>query len=229
MKNAVVVLMLISLIFSCSNSKKHQGNLVVEGKVKGLRLGTLLIKKLENDSIKSLDSIKVDGNENFEFQTNIKEPQILVLSLPEIKDGDILFFAAPKDTIKIYTFLETFALNPVVIGGVNQERLQTYKDILHKFSNKELDLFKAKYEASKKQQNKLADSLTNAYDNLLRKRELYKLNFIFTNADKPVGAYVGYTSFYKNKQALDTIYKMLKPDIKQSKYGKEIKKILDKK
>ncbi len=228
MKNIFVTILLLTVMISCNNKNKQEGNLLIKGKVKGLRLGTLLIKKFENDTIKSIDSIKVDGNENFIFKTNIDEPEVLMLELPEIKDGKILFFAAPKDTIQIYTFLESFAIKPVIYGGENQKKWQEYKDMLQKFNDKEMDLFKAKFDASKNGQTKLADSLKTAYDKLLVKRQLYKLNFIFSNKNKPVSAYIGYTQFYDNTKALDTIYQVLDSSIKQSKYAREIKNLLKK-
>ena len=226
LKRLVFLLLLTITFFACQN-QKHSGNLLIKGAVKGLRLGTLQIKKMNNDSLVTLDSIKVDGNEKFEFYTTIDEPQAMVLELPEVKDGRIVFFATPKDTIHIFTFVESFGLTPIVKGGVNQTEKNAYDKMIKQFNNKEMDLFKAKFDATKEHLLQEADSLGNKLDNLKRKRKLYTLNFIFRNKDKAIAPYIAMMEFYDNPKALDTIYKSLPEPVKQSMYAKEIKKIID--
>jgi len=228
MYKKILSLILISLlIYSCNNNKK-KGNLLVKGIVKGLRLGTLKIKQQQKDSLIILDSIKVDGQEKFAFYTNIEEPQTMVLELPEVKDGHILFFAAPNDTIKIFAYVESFGINPIIKGGINQNRKNEFDKMIRQFNNKEMDLFKAKFEASKQHLLQEADSLGKKMDNLQRKRKLYALNFIFRNKEHAIAPYIALTEFTNNPKALDTIYKSLTPEIQQTKYAKEIKKILQK-
>ncbi len=225
LKKIIVLSISIIVFFSCQNQKRHS-NLLVKGTVKGLRLGTLQIKKLDKDSLVTSDSIKVDGNEKFEFHTTIDEPQVMALELPEVKDGRILFFAAPGDTIQIFTYVESFGLTPIVKGGINQTEKNAFDKMIKQFNNKELDLFKAKFEAAKNHLLQEADSLGKKLDNLKRKRKLYALNFIFRNKNHAIAPYIALTEFYDNPMALDTIYKTLPDDIKKSMYGKEIKKIL---
>ncbi len=228
MKKTLIILLGLVLLTSCNKKdSKSQKNLMVEGKIKALRLGNLLLKKLDNNSIVSIDSVQVDGNESFKIKTYIDEPQELMLELPEIEDGRILFFAAPGDTIKIYTFLESFGINPVVQGGINQEKLNEYNEMMKKFNDKELDLFKARFDATKTKNSKAVDSLQRLSQNLLKRKQLYKLNFIFMNKNLPVSSYVAYTGFYNNKKALDTIYKILNDSIKKLKYGKQIYHLLN--
>ncbi len=228
LKKIVFIVLLNIILFACQNPNQH-GNLLVKGTVKGLRLGTLQIKKLEQDSLVTIDSVKVDGNENFEFHTNIEEPQVMILELPEVKDGRILFFAAPGDTIHIFAYVETFGLNPTVKGGVNQTEKNAFDKMIKQFNNKELDLFKARFEATKNHFINEADSLGKKLEHLKRKRKLYTLNFIFRNKNNAIAPYIALTEFYDNPKALDTIYKILPVDIKNSRYGKEIKKILEQK
>ena len=225
----IILLWFGILAFSACHNSKNTGNLLVEGTVKGLRLGTLQIKQLQKDSLVVVDSVKVDGDEKFAFHTTIDEPQVMVLVLPEVKDGRIMFFAAPNDTIHIFTFVESFGLNPIVKGGINQTEKNAYDKMIKQFNNKEMDLFKAKFEAGKQHLLQEADSLGKKLDNLQRKRKLYTLNFIFRNKDKAIAPYIAMMEFYNNPKALDTIYKTLPENIKQSVYAKQIKKILEQK
>jgi len=226
MKKLHLILASIFLFnISCSTQQK-EGNLVIKGNVKDLRLGTLLIKRMINDSLKSVDSIKVDGNEHFEFHTNIKEPQVMILALPEIKDGQILFFAEPKDTIEINTFLEDFAINPQIKAGKNQAKKIEYQEMIKHFNEKKMYLFKAKVEAAQSNNQAKADSIEIKMQNLDKKDALYSLNFIFSNKELAIAPYTAMMKFYNNKKALDTIYKILPEQQKKSIYGKEIKRIL---
>jgi hypothetical protein len=226
MKKIIIIFISTLFISSCSNKVHKDGNLTITGQVKGLRLGNLIIKKFIKDSLSPIDSIKVDGNENFEFHTNIDEAQIMLLELPEIKDGRITFFAAPNDTIHIFTFLESFAIAPKISGGNNQAKRNEYQEMIKKFNDKELDLFKEKFDATKNYNTAKADSIETKLKSLKRRRVLYTLNFIFNNKDKAIAPYMAMMEFYDNPKALDTIYKILPDNLKESVYGKEIKKLL---
>jgi len=214
----------VFLIFSCSNNEK-KSNLIVKGTVKGLRLGTLKIKQLQKDSLIAIDSIKIDGQEHFKFQTNIEQPQVMVLELPEVKDGRISFFAAPGDTVNIFTYVESFGINPIIKGGSNQTAKNEYDKMIRQFNNKEMDLFKARFEASKQHLLQEADSLGKSLDNLKRKRALYTLNFIFRHKNQAIAPYIAMMNFYDNPKILDTIYKSLPENLKSIYYSKEINRL----
>ncbi len=228
-KIAVVLLMGLIALSSCESNNFNKGNLLVKGQVKGLRLGHLLLKQIKKDHFVTIDSLYMDGNEFFEFHPLIDQPQIILLELPEVKDGRILFFAAPGDTIRIFTYVESFGISPKIKGGVNQNKRNEYDKMIKQFNNKELDLIKEQLEAAKAGYNRIADSLKNKLQNLQKKRKLYALNFIFNNKDKAIGPYIAMMEFYDNPKVLDTVYKVLTGENKQSVYGKEIKKILSNK
>jgi hypothetical protein len=226
MKKIIIIFISILFISSCSNKVQKEGNLTIKGQIKGLRLGNLLIKRFVNDSLMPVDSIKVDGNEKFEFHTNINEAQIMLLELPEIEEGRISFFAAPNDTINIFTYLESFAIAPKINGGKNQAKRSEYQEMIRKFNDKELDLFKEKFDATKNHNTAKADSLATKLQSIKRRRVFYTLNFIFNNKDKAIAPYMAMMEFYDNPKALDTIYKILPDNLKESVYGKEIKRML---
>ncbi len=228
MKKIYVVLASLFFLTGSCSTEHQKGNLLIKGNVKDLKLGTLLLKRMIHDSLKSIDSIKVDGNEHFEFQTDIKEPQVMILALPEIKDGQILFFAEPNDTITIHTFLESFAINPQIKAGINQAKKVEYQKMMKKFNEKKMDLFKAKVEASQANNQAKLDSIQTKMQNLDKKDALYSLNFIFNNKELAIAPYTAMMTFYNNKKALDTIYKVLPEQQQKSIYGKEIKRILSK-
>jgi len=219
-----IPVVILFLILSCSNNEK-KGNLVVKGTVKGLRLGTLKINQLKKDSLVTIDSIKIDGQEHFKFKTNIDEPQVMVLVLPEVKDGRISFFATPGDTIKIFTYVESFSFNPIIKGGVNQTAKNEYDKMIRQFNNKEMDLFKARFEASKQHLLQEADSLGKSLENLNRKRTLYTLNFIFRHKNQAIAPYIAMMNFYDNPKILDTVYKSLPENLKSIYYSKEIDRL----
>ncbi len=221
-KSFLVLVALIGLISGCTHQQK--GNLLIEGNVRGLRNGNLLLKQIIKDSLKQIDSIKVDGDENFVFDTHIDEPQILILELPEIKDGKILFFA-DQGKVSIKTTLEQFAVNPIIKAGENQKLWKEYQNIIRKFNDNNLDLIKARVEALQKKNQTKADSIDQKRISIKKRQIKYALNFIFNHKDKAIAPYIGLTEFHDNPKALDTIFGMLSDEMKESVYAKEILKL----
>ena len=60
----VFVVGLILLIVACSQ-EKELGNMVVQGKIKGIKKGTLYLKKMRDTLIISVDSIRLFGKDTF--------------------------------------------------------------------------------------------------------------------------------------------------------------------
>ena len=71
----LLVLGFVLLIASCSSKK--EGNMIVNGQIKGLKKGTLYLQKIENDTLlKTIDSVAVLGSDQFTLTANIEEPEM---------------------------------------------------------------------------------------------------------------------------------------------------------
>ena len=114
----------IALFIICCNSDQNQ--MIVSGKVDGLRKGTIYLQKELDSTIVSLDSVKINGNSDFKLSTVIDEPDIYYLYLNK-DDGDslndIITFFGNKGEININTSLSTFDSGYEISGSKNSELL----------------------------------------------------------------------------------------------------------
>ena len=222
------LLFVLSLLFiNCEPSKKttDENLMIVKGRIEGLRKGNLFLQKIQDTVLINVDSTKVNGTPDFEFQTTIETPEVFYLYLDK-EDGDslndrILFFGE-KGQIEINTLLKTFESSAQISGSENQELLQEYLSFNRKFNDQNLVLMQGFYEAQIAQNKERADSLQNKIDNLLKRRYLYTINFAAKNTDKNIAPYLALTQVYDaNVALLDSIAIKMTPEVRESKYGKE--------
>lgn len=227
MKNLLTLFLLALLIISCSKS----GNLTVSGTVKGLKKGTLYVQRIQDTVLITMDSLVIDGDPEFEFVLDVKEPEVFYLHLDKADESgydDRIPFFAEEGTINITTSLKNFEGFAAVIGSENQMHWKEYQDMNKKFNDKNLDLIKASFEA---RQSGKQDDIT-AYDDslqsLLKRKYRYTGNFAVTNKELAVAPYLVLTQIPDaNLSYLDTLYKSFPRKVKQSTYGRQLKKLIE--
>ena len=228
------ILLLFLFFINCQQSKVNENKnlMIVKGKIEGLRKGKLFLQKVEDTLLISVDSIQISGTPIFEFKTNIETAEIFYLYLDK-EDGDslndrILFFGE-KGVIEINTLLKTFESSAEITGSKNQELLQEYISFNRKFNDQNLDLTQKFYQAQIQKNNDQADSLQYKIDNLLKRRYLYTINFAANNTDENIAPYLALTRvFDANLALLDSIAVKMTPEVRESKYGKELVNFLEK-
>lgn len=220
----IIVLLLVLFLASCNNSD----NFYLTGTISGLKKGTLYLQRVDDTTLVNLDSLVVDGNPEFSFQTHLDEPQVLYLNLEKRDASDyddrILFFAEPGE-MTLTTSLKNFERQAAITGSKNQLKLEEYNEMIMKFNDQNLDLIKKSFEAQ--EQEKAEDSLE-FYDkkmqSLVKRRYLYTVNFALNNKDLEIAPYLAVSEIFDaNVKYLDTIYNSLEKDIRKSKYGKTLK------
>lgn len=229
MKNLMFLLLTSSLLFACSKEKKS--NLHISGKIEGLKKGELFLQKIENDTLLvNLDSISVDGDSNFEFHTYLESPQLLFLYLNRKggeKNDDIIKFFAEKGEMNIQATLKTFPKKAVVSGSKNHDELQEYLEMIKKYDERNLDLLQKSFEAGKTDDQKALLKIDQRYDQLLRAKYLYTVNFAINHKNMEIAPFLAISEVYDaNINYLNTIYNSLTKEVKKSKYGKSLKKLL---
>ena len=221
-----ILLFALILISGCETKvKSNIDNMIVKGKIEGLRKGKLYIQKIEDTLLVNIDSTLIKGTPNFSFEIPIDTAEIFYLYL-EKEDGDslndrILFFGE-KGTIEINTLLKTFDSSAEIKGSKNQELLQEYLSFNKKFNEQNLELIEGFYKAQLNKNLKKSDSLQQKIDNLLRRRYLYTINFAAQNTDQNIAPYLALTEVYDaNLSLLDSIAVKMTPKVRNSKYGIE--------
>ena len=225
MRTKLALLSLIGLFLVTSCSK--EGDFKLTGKINGLKKGTIYLQKIEDTTLVTLDSLVVDGNSEFEFIADLKEPQIVYLTLEKVDayeyDDRIIIFAEPGE-MTLNTSLKNFESQAAITGSENQLKLDEYTKIIHRFNDQNLDLIKKSFEVRK---DAVEDSILyydNQLQNLTKRKYLYTVNFAIRNKDYEVAPYLAVSEIFDaNVKYLDTIYNSLKPKIKKSKYGSALK------
>ena len=227
MKKIIVVLVVSILMIACSSKK--DGNMIVEGTIKGLKKGTLYLQKMNDTAIISMDSVNVLGDGNFRLTDNIESPIMYYLTYDgNTNDKRILFFGG-KGTITINDNMSTFGFSPEITGSPNQLVLDKFLKINNQFKNQRLEFIKKEFDARQSKNIDLIENLEEDYNRMIRRKYLYTTNFALSNSNSEAAAYIALTELYDaNIKLLDTINKKLSMVVKNSTYGKRLDKYISK-
>ena len=225
MKKIIVFVIVSIVVLACGNKKEN--TMLVQGEIKNFKKGVLYLQKLKDTLLITVDSISLDGVNKFVLTDEVESPEIYFLSLDKSPSKQISFFGE-KGTITIDTRLDNFVFGASISGLTNQQLLDEYKEMKSKFSNKRLDLIKADFEAKRAQDSLFIDSIQSQINSLLKRKYLYTVNFALNNKDSEVAPYLALTEIYNAQiKYLDTINVSLTPEVKNSKYGKELQLFVD--
>lgn len=225
MKN-LLWLLSICLMLSCGE-KQH--DLTVKGQIKGLKKGTIYLKKVNDSLLINVDSLVINGNSNFELHSNIDSPEVFFLYLDKnsTKNDRITFFA-DKGITEISTTLKDFVYDAKINGSKQQKKLEEYRTIISRLNGQNLDLIKENFEAQKAGDSAKLDSIQKQYDKTIKRKYLYTVNFALNNKDSEIAPYLALTEIFDaNINLLDTINNSLTQKVKVSKYGIELQSYID--
>ena len=212
-----IYLLLVILITSCTQTPK---NTTVSGSIKGLQKATLYLQHVEDDGFTTLDSLEMTSTTDFVLGCDLKEAELLFLSLSKDVDAERISFFADKGHTTINTSLKRFKFDAQIEGGVQQKLLESYYKNIGHFKNQKLELIEAQLNAQKDGDSERADSLRVEMDKIVQRSYLYSINFAINNKDSEVAPFVAVSEIYDaNVKYLDTINKVLPPKIANSKYG----------
>lgn len=216
MKKVLFAALLIIVISSCKSDAEN--TMFVKGKIKGLKKGTLYLQKKTDSITFTVDSITVNGTNEFILQDIIESPEIYYLSL---KNSDkVIPFFGEKDTIMIHSVLDKFEIKAVITGSENQNILNGYNELNSRFNDQNLDLIKEKFDARMSGNQDSVLLVEEKMLRLLRRRYIVTINYAINNADYEVAPYIALTEIYDaNIKMLDTINNSLSKKVKKSKYG----------
>ena len=216
----ISVIGLLLLIVACSQ-KKELGNMVVQGKIKGVKKGTLYLKKMRDTLIVSVDSIRLFGKDSFTLTDNITSPEMYFLSLDQ--NQSTLSFFGEEGIITVNDQIEKFGISPRIDGSNNQKILEKYKEVANKFQDKQLDLLAANMQAQIDSDIETSQSLRKQAEKQNLKKYIFTINFALNNSDTEAAAYITLTELVNaNVKYLDSINNSLTKKVKQSYYGEKL-------
>jgi len=226
MKKILSILLLALVLHACSSKK--EGNMIVQGQIKGLKKGKLYLQKMVDTVLVSVDSIALLGKDTFTLTDNVDSPVLYYLTFDgNTTDKRILFFGE-EGMITINDDVDEFGIQPIITGSKNQEVLDKYNVVGRRFQSDRLDFIKKDFDAKRAKDNDLVQKLENDYKKMVRRRVLFTTNFAITNADLEVAPYIALTEMYDaSLKMLDTVNNSLTPRAKNSVYGKRFQEYLD--
>lgn len=221
------LLFALCLLISCN--KTETKGLVVQGNIKGLKKGTVYLKKAQDTAIITVDSLILDGTSNFKLSYDLQEPQMFYLYLDKNSNvEDRISFFADKGITEINTTRKQFNYDAKINGSQQQKDLEDYNKVISKFTNKGLNYIKDKFDALKLGDTVKVNNLENAYNNHIKRKHLYTVNYALGHKDSEVAPYVILADSYNiNIKLLDTVNNSLSPKVKSSLYGKKLQKFID--
>ncbi|RPD98188.1 DUF4369 domain-containing protein [Aureibaculum marinum] len=224
MKKIISIALVGLLAYACG--KDSENTMIVQGKIKDLKKGTLYLQKQQDSVFVVVDSITLDGTDTYTLKDEVESPEVYYLSLDKSPSKEIAFFGE-KGTITINTKLDKFNYAAEINGLSNHKLWEEFKEVKSKFTGKRLDLLKADFEAKRDRDSVKIDSVLNAINRLIKSRYRYGINFAITNNDHEVAPFVALTEFSDaNIVWIDSVHKSLTPKIKESKYGKMLSEFI---
>ncbi|MGA1227135.1 MAG: DUF4369 domain-containing protein [Tamlana sp.] len=223
----ILLLFFALLVIACAKKEK---DLIVRANIKGLKKGTVYLKKIEDTLIKTMDSVAINGEHLIELESDLDSPEIFFLYLDKKStEKDRIKFFADKGITEINTSLKNFVFDAKINGSKQQKLLEDYQTMISKMNNRSLDLIKEQFEAQKNGDTIKLDSLNKQADAYLKRKYLYTVNFALKNKDSEIAPYLALAEIYNAQiKFLDTINNSLTPEIKASKYGKELNDFIKK-
>jgi len=224
MKKIITFFIVSLILFSC---EKEKGNMIVKGKIEGLKKGILYLQKMKDTTIVSVDSIQLYGDNNFLLSDNVTSPEMYYLSYKgDVKDKKIMFFGE-KGEITVNDNIELFGFKPEISGSKNQEIMDKFNETNQKFKMMRLDFIKKDFEARAVKDSVAIDSLENEYKKMVRRRFFFTTNFAVANSNSEASPYIALSELFDaNIFLLDTVNNSLTDDIKKSLYGKRLNKFI---
>ncbi len=201
--------------------------MVVTGKIKGLKKGTLYLQKMKDTILVSVDSVQLFGENTYRLVDNVDSPSMYYLTFNGGTKPKNLMFFGEKGEITINDNIEEFGFKPTIKGSKNQEVMDKFQKINHQFKMKRLDFIAKDVEARAKKDTIEIDSLEKEYKKMVRRRFLFTTNFAIANKDSEASPYIALSELFDaNIYLLDTINNSLTDRVKASNYGKRLQKFV---
>lgn len=223
----ILLLLFAILLVACA---KDASNFTLKGNIKGLKKGTVYLQNVQDSTLVTIDSLVLNGNSEFELHTNLESPEMLYLKLHKYDNEEhIIPFFADKGITEINSNLKNFEFETKIKGSKQQDKYEEYKKMMSRFQNQNLDLIKDNFDAQKDKDTTKLNATVRNYSVLIKRKYLYTINFAINNKDSEIAPYLVLSEIPDaNIKYLDTVNNSLTPEVKSSKYGKELQAFIAK-
>ena len=224
MRNITVFLIGL-IVFACADIP---ADLVISGTIQDLKKGSLYLERFQDSSLVIIDSVNLNGENTFKFEVDLPEPEVLFLRLNKSKtDNNALAIFADKGAIDVTSTLKNFVFDAQITGSKQQLVLEEYLSMMSRYNERNLELIQSQLQQASKDSTFVSD-YDDQYSKLVTSKYLYTINFALRHSNSEVAPYLALTEIPEvNIKYLDTIYQVLTPEIKTSRYGIQLKETLE--
>lgn len=228
MKKIVAPLLILVFLSSCGGNAEN--TMTVTGKIKGLKKGTLYFQHIVDTTLVTIDSLLIEGDGSFEFKKVIESPEIFYLYLNKKDNNEVndrLTFFGEPGVINITTNWNTFDLNPTITGSESHAKLEEYQNTMSEMNKRSLEIMQAASNTDIPLTATQLDSLQVLNTKNIQRGYVYAINYAINNKDSHIAPYIALKEIPDaNIKYLDSIAKVLTPEVAASKYGKELLQLL---
>jgi len=229
MKKVLYVLTILLIISSCGDGIT-ENTMTVSGQIKGLKKGILYFQHVPDSTLTVIDSLQINGDGNFSFQTELESPEIFYLYLNKKDNNDIndriTFFGEPGN-ITINTSWNTFDTKAKIEGSETHNKLEEYKKYMTTINLRHLELIQQSINSETPLDSLQLDSLQLESDRNTKRGYFFTINFAINNQDSYVAPYIAVNEIPNaNVKYLDSINNSLTPEVADSKYGRRLKELI---
>jgi hypothetical protein len=221
------------LLSSCNSDQEADNYVTLNGDIAGLKVGTVLLQKVQDSTLVTLDSVQLNGSSQFTLRALLEEPQLLYLHL-DVKDGtkydDRVSIFAEDTVLTVSSSLKSFEQDMKVSGSKNNDILDEYKVNKKKLDEVYTELVKRSITMNQQENASQTDieKLDADYDKYLKKSVLYALNYAERFKDKEVAPYIILTdAFDANPKLLEQVFNKMPKKIQSSRYGKQLSGLIE--
>jgi thiol-disulfide isomerase/thioredoxin len=212
------------LIFSSILSFGSDTSFIISGKLQKLKKGKVFLSYYYNEKVHKDSAMLKDGK--FSFKGHVAEPVAANLT-HENKRTDYFTFIIEPGKVKISGAGDSLKLLKVIGSPVNDDDVKL-KEALRAISDWEAKNGEA-YSAATKSKNKaVMDSLDEVDYDVLREKRLAITEFVKVNPSslRAAMAVRDNYSYYAEAIELEPVYDLFTPEIKRSKIGEAIQKMI---
>ncbi len=216
MKNKIIIFLII--LSSCSLEKE---NLIIEGKISGVKNSKIYLFSVEEGKI--IDSIDIiDGK--FKLKTYVEDTKEMSMILGNKKSENKFDFITEPAHILFTSSKDKFVFNGKIQNSKLYSDYKNLKNQINKFNDKDLEMLAEQIEISVQGNQNKYDSINKQRLKFNQKKILFIVNYAMSNASNPISAFISYK--YReniNKIYLEKIYKNLSDEVKSSYYGVKLR------
>lgn len=220
------------MLASCNSHEGELGTVTINGNIEGLKVGRILLQRVEDSTLVTLDSIQLNGVSNFTLSATLDEPQLVYLHL-DVNDGakydDRVTIFAEDTVLTVNSTLKNFEQDIAVSGSKNNAILDEYKVNKKKLNQVYTELIKRSITLDNQESpsQEEIEKLDADYNKYLKKSVLYAINYAERFIDMEVAPFLLVTeAFDANPKLLEASFEKMPKKIQTSRYGKQLSELI---